>query len=223
MSSERQIAANQANARSSTGPRTAAGKAKVSENALKHGLTGRQVVLPNENPDDFEFFRAALLSRLDPKDAFEGALVEKIITDFWRQRRIPILEAALYRRDSAELLARQAARAVAVRQLELTKDPILTALKRKKFGTRYVEDDEQRRAREHAELDDHVTDLLKHYPEPLLNLWRHEAALGRSLSRNMHELERLQAQRSGQHVPVPAALDVNVTLSESSETDGDRQ
>jgi len=39
----------------------------------------------------------------------------------------------------------------------------------------------------------------------------------------MHELERLQAQRSGQHVPVPAALDVNVTLSESSETDGDRQ
>src|SRR5271155_2598478 len=146
MSSERQIAANQANARSSTGPRTAAGKAKVSENALKHGLTGRQVVLPNENPDDFEFFRAALFSRLDPKDAFEGALVEKIITDFWRQRRIPILEAALYRRDSAELLARQAARAVAVRQLELTKDPILTALKRKKFGTRYVEDDEQRRA-----------------------------------------------------------------------------
>jgi len=54
MSNDQQIAANRLNAQRSTGPRTPAGKTRVSSNALKHGLTGREVVLPNENPDDFE-------------------------------------------------------------------------------------------------------------------------------------------------------------------------
>ena len=39
MPSERQIAANRANARKSTGPRSASGKKRASRNALKHGLT----------------------------------------------------------------------------------------------------------------------------------------------------------------------------------------
>jgi hypothetical protein len=39
MASERQIAANRANAKRSTGPKTAAGKLRSSRNALKHGLS----------------------------------------------------------------------------------------------------------------------------------------------------------------------------------------
>jgi hypothetical protein len=39
MASERQIAANRANARKSAGPRSASGKTRASRNALKHGLT----------------------------------------------------------------------------------------------------------------------------------------------------------------------------------------
>lgn len=38
MSSDRQIAANRANARRSTGPRTAVGRIRASRNALRHGL-----------------------------------------------------------------------------------------------------------------------------------------------------------------------------------------
>jgi hypothetical protein len=38
MATERQIAANRRNARKSTGPRTAAGKARSSRNARRHGL-----------------------------------------------------------------------------------------------------------------------------------------------------------------------------------------
>ena len=38
MPSERQLAANRANARKSTGPRSASGKKRASRNALKHGL-----------------------------------------------------------------------------------------------------------------------------------------------------------------------------------------
>jgi hypothetical protein len=39
MATERQIAANRANAQRSTGPRTAVGKMKASRNAFRHGLS----------------------------------------------------------------------------------------------------------------------------------------------------------------------------------------
>ena len=39
MASEKQISANRANAKKSTGPRTAAGRAKSSRNAYRHGLS----------------------------------------------------------------------------------------------------------------------------------------------------------------------------------------
>lgn len=40
MASEKQIAANRANAMRSTGPKTAAGKLKSSRNAYRHGMSG---------------------------------------------------------------------------------------------------------------------------------------------------------------------------------------
>ena len=42
MASEKQIAANRANAMRSTGPKTAAGRLKSSRNAFRHGLSGHQ-------------------------------------------------------------------------------------------------------------------------------------------------------------------------------------
>jgi hypothetical protein len=53
MSSQRQIEANRKNAQLSTRPRNADGKARVASNALKHGLTARQIVLPHESSEDF--------------------------------------------------------------------------------------------------------------------------------------------------------------------------
>jgi hypothetical protein len=46
---ERQIAANRANAKKSTGPKTAAGKLRSSRNAYRHGLSvpGDQAISPN--------------------------------------------------------------------------------------------------------------------------------------------------------------------------------
>lgn len=49
MASIRQIEANRANAKRSTGPRTVTGKAKSSRNALRHGLARRC------KPDDPDF------------------------------------------------------------------------------------------------------------------------------------------------------------------------
>src|SRR5271169_5156640 len=104
MSSERQVEANRQNAQHSTGPHTAGGKARVALNALKHGLTGKQVVLPNEDPEDFDAFRDGLLSALEPHDEFEGTLAERIVIDAWRLRRAALLESGSYRRGLQELI-----------------------------------------------------------------------------------------------------------------------
>lgn len=45
---------------------------------------------------------------------------------------------------------------------------------------------------------------------------RYEAHLERSLYRALHELQRLQANRNGQSVPPPAAVDVDVAVGQSS-------
>ena len=53
MATKKQIAANRKNAKKSTGPKTAKGKARSSRNALKHGLLSRQVVLADEDGEAF--------------------------------------------------------------------------------------------------------------------------------------------------------------------------
>jgi hypothetical protein len=51
-----QITANRRNALKSTGPQTRSGKAASRMNALKHGLTAEQVVLFDEDVEEFQRF-----------------------------------------------------------------------------------------------------------------------------------------------------------------------
>jgi len=94
MSTAAQIAANQINAQASTGPRTTEGKAASSQNALKFGLTSKQILLPWENPADFEALRAALLAQFQPATDAEGLLVGNIAIAEWRERRTEIVQNA---------------------------------------------------------------------------------------------------------------------------------
>ena len=219
MSSERQIAANKLNSQKSTGPRTSEGKAKVSVNALKHGLTARDIVLPGENPVDFESFRADLMASLDPQGGLEATLAQMIVADAWRLRRVPILEATLYRRGCAELQVAEAE--ASVEQYESTQNErVMASLDAKTVAAsdrKAHADAEKRLEQAQAELDDpsfNVTRVLETCSLPLSNLWRHEVAIERSMMRKLHELERLQAKRAGEHVPAPAAVDVDLVVSE---------
>ena len=54
MATDAQIQANRENAKKSTGPRTPEGKARVSKNALKHGLLAQDSVIPGEDPAEFD-------------------------------------------------------------------------------------------------------------------------------------------------------------------------
>jgi hypothetical protein len=91
-----QLAANRANALLSTGPRTAAGLAKSSQNAVKSALTGRTVLLPTDDVDEYARFLTGIQRDLKPVGQAECELVQIVVDCFWRQRRIQALEFALY-------------------------------------------------------------------------------------------------------------------------------
>ena len=97
MASKRQIRANRRNSQGSTGPRSAAGKAASSANALRHGLAAdRAVVLPDEDGDAFERLSRGVVADLDPQDTLQAALAQRIAVLLWRLDRAARLEAELF-------------------------------------------------------------------------------------------------------------------------------
>lgn len=96
MPTTKKITANRRNARKSTGPRTEAGKMRSSRNALKHGLTAKQVVLSGEDPAGFEALQDSLYAFYQPTNPVAEHLVEQVAASIWRLRRIPEIEAAIY-------------------------------------------------------------------------------------------------------------------------------
>ena len=95
MASEAQLAANRRNAQKSAGPRTEEGRAVASRNALRHGLTAEQLILFDEQAGDLARFCEEVRAALDPADAIEEQLAERILLCAWRLRRACRLEAAL--------------------------------------------------------------------------------------------------------------------------------
>jgi hypothetical protein len=85
-------AANRANSRKSTGPVTEAGKARMRNNPLRHGLTSRHVVIEGEDPEDYEALRQDLMSDWKPADAREQTLVTQIAEGAWRLMRARLVE-----------------------------------------------------------------------------------------------------------------------------------
>ena len=96
VTSERQRAANRANARHSTGPRTSEGKAVVSRNALRHGLRARDVVLPEEDVDAFEALLNRVRAELSPVGPIEELLADRVVNTMWRLGRSARAETALF-------------------------------------------------------------------------------------------------------------------------------
>ncbi len=94
MATEAQIEANRVNAQKSTGPRTPEGKEKASQNALKHGLLTRQMVVPGEDPEEFELHRQELLAEMAPAGPMESLLAERIVRLSWRLLRAERLQTA---------------------------------------------------------------------------------------------------------------------------------
>src|SRR5512135_2584972 len=87
MTTEAQTEANRANAQKSTGPRTPEGKAKVAQNAVKHGLLAKDAVVVGEDLEAFDLFRDQFRAELAPVGLAESLLAERIVGLFWRLQR----------------------------------------------------------------------------------------------------------------------------------------
>jgi hypothetical protein len=71
----------------STGPRTAEGKAISAMNAMRHGLTGRVVVLPSEDMNVYRAFCKELMEELAPETPLERQYAQTFCDTQWRLNR----------------------------------------------------------------------------------------------------------------------------------------
>ncbi len=95
MPTSAQLAANAANAQSSTGPTTEEGKSASAQNALTTGLfTAGALIRPGEEPL-YADLEQSLQSELCPATLMEENLVEEILAAMWRLRRCRLIESSL--------------------------------------------------------------------------------------------------------------------------------
>jgi hypothetical protein len=95
MSTPAQIAANQANAQHSTGPKTAEGLAASTKNNRKHGLTmtGSDFTLhPDECQEDFDRLLAGLRVEHQPSTETEALFVDHMAEHEWLRKRATRLQ-----------------------------------------------------------------------------------------------------------------------------------
>jgi hypothetical protein len=88
MATDAQVAANRANAKRSTGPKSETGKANSSKNALKHGgYTKHHVILPGEDESQYEALLESIQAEFQPRTPAERHLVREMAESQWRLAR----------------------------------------------------------------------------------------------------------------------------------------
>lgn len=102
MTTKKQTEANKQNALVSTGPVSPEGKALVSQNAVKHGIFARDLIITSgdgkEDEQEYNELLDGLIVSLHPTGQMECLLVEKISVDYWRLRRVLRFETGSIRK-----------------------------------------------------------------------------------------------------------------------------
>lgn len=87
MTTNKQITANRENAQLSTGPTSETGREAVSQNATKHGLTGRVIFISEFEREAYNKVRDCMLQDLNAITETEYDLVDKMAESMWRSKR----------------------------------------------------------------------------------------------------------------------------------------
>ncbi len=215
--SPKQLAANQQNAQKSTGPKTSEGKAISKHNALKHGLLTRDMVLPTEDAEMLTELTVEVWKELKPVGQLEQFLVERIVANMWRIKRLHRIETGLFTTESVDQLAGRI-RGQA-REFE-HKESLFPNLE---METTTITDEKK-----HAEIiakaealektwDSDITSISSAFRsdavdnDVLAKIIRYEVSLERSFTKALHELQRLQAKRNDDTTPPPVAVDVDIS------------
>ena len=207
MTSEQQKAANQANARHSTGPKTSEGKAVVRFNALRHGLLTRDVVLPGEDADAFEDLWNQVRGQLSPQGPIEEFYVNRVVNAMWRLRRAERAETALLPSRLHGVKADRLAKQVSSFNESLISLPSFTKISNE---VAHSEASEAFRLAEYERDRDEVLlgraiDADAKEGDAFAKLARYERNLERSLRSALFELRELQDERRNH--PCPPTLD----------------
>jgi hypothetical protein len=113
----------------SGGPRSETGKARASQNAIKHGLLAKTPVLATEDRLEFDSFTGALMQQLAPRGAYEELLASRVAEAAWRLRRFGTIEVEMFAGECERLKASNPTPGTAFRQLA-GKSDVFTKLAR---------------------------------------------------------------------------------------------
>ncbi|MEZ5402860.1 MAG: SEC-C domain-containing protein [Bryobacteraceae bacterium] len=107
MATAAQAAANRANARRSTGPRTPEGKAASAANGVRHGFRSQSVLLPSDDPAEYQALIDQLTEHfeINPKDLTAARFVREMADAEWRLRRARTHQEAALAAKVAEIAA----------------------------------------------------------------------------------------------------------------------
>ncbi len=121
VASNKRIEANRNNAKKSTGPKTQRGKSHSRLNALKHGAFATQRLIRGEDEKAYQQLSARVFAEAKPKTAIECMLVDQIVGDMWRLKRVEQAERAYFEQIRASALARTL-QTFSAREIELVPD-----------------------------------------------------------------------------------------------------
>ena len=88
MATAAQIAANRANAQHSPGPKSADGKARSSQNNFRHGFRSQSVLLPGDDPAEYEALLEELTDHFEANGLTEERFIREMADAEWRLRRV---------------------------------------------------------------------------------------------------------------------------------------
>ncbi len=103
MASAKQVAANRRNARLPRGPLSAEASAAIRQNATKHGLTAKHVVMQHEEEADYQELRASIVMEYRPHTPQEHRFADQIAQNYWRLLRCRRVETAMFENRLATL------------------------------------------------------------------------------------------------------------------------
>lgn len=181
MTSDKQIVANIQNAQRG-GVKTVEGKAVSKFNAIKHGLLSKEVLIRGESKQSLEELRQTLYEELSPSTQLEAILVDRIVANTWRLKRVLEVER---------------------NAMEWQKED-----KDVDVGFDFGEEKESEDHKKKQKLRKKITRMVTH--SDIDQILRYETTIERSIYRALHELQRLQAGRLGLKIPLPLALDVTI-------------
>jgi len=163
MTTEKQTAANRENAKRSTGPRTAEGKARSSQNALKTGIDAQSEIIRGESREKLEAIIVQLDQEYSPATSAERFQVDVLARCTWLMIRYAKADAQIW--EAGMKAAFQATEKDEVGRGFYQREATFTRLGRRVDATRRAFTDAEREF-ERLQANRFAAEVLEPQPEP---------------------------------------------------------